>query len=178
MKKVKAVKKSNLYFKNTVQHPSVFREGYKKNTMIQRLQTLWLLFASAMAFITLKVSFFSGNKLVMNDKTYINEKQFVSLTGMSNMIIMVLTVGIAIASLVSIFLYNDRKMQLKITAAIVGVSIINIVLYYLQTKNFIPGEGTYVLTSLLVFCIPAFLLMAIRGIYKDEKLIKSVDRLR
>ncbi len=146
--------------------------------MIQRLQTLWLLFASALAFVTLKVSFFSGNKLVLNDKTYINEKQFVSLTGMSNMIIMVLTVGIAIASLVAIFLYNDRKMQLKITAAIVGVSIINIVLYFLQTKNFIPNEGTFVLTSLLVFCIPAFLLMAIRGIYKDEKLIKSVDRLR
>jgi hypothetical protein len=34
------------------------------------------------------------------------------------------------------------------------------------------------LTSLLAFAIPVFLVFAARGIWKDEQLVKSVDRLR
>lgn len=138
--------------------------------MLQRIQTVWLLIASALGFATLKFSFFSGNKLVEN------VKQFVSLNAKENIFILIVTIAIAVAALVTIFLYKDRKMQLKITIGILLVSILNIVLYYLQTKNFI--EGNTDLTSLLTFAIPVFLILAARGIWKDEQLVKSVDRLR
>ena len=140
--------------------------------MIQRLQSLWLLVASALAFATLQISFFSGNILVEN------VKQFQRFTAMSNILLMILTVAVASASLITIFLYKDRKMQLKIAIIVFVLSILDLIFYYLQTKKFIPTDWSFDLTSLFALAIPVFILMAIRGIYKDEKLIKSVDRLR
>jgi glucose uptake protein GlcU len=140
--------------------------------MLQRLQTVWLLLAAVLAFVSLKVSFFSGNILVEN------AKQFQNFTAMSNMLIMILTVGVGIASLITIFLFKDRKLQIKISFAVLAVAVLTIGLYYLQTKNYVPEEWTFDLTSLVTVAIPFLLFLAIRGIYKDEKLVKSVDRLR
>ena len=140
--------------------------------MIQRLQTLWLLFAAALAFTTLKISFFSGNIMVENTK------QFQRFTGMNHMLLMILTVVVGIGSLIAVFLYSNRKLQGKITAALMVLSIINLVFYYLQTNNFIPAEWSFDITALVAFAIPFFLFLAMRGIFKDEKLIKSIDRLR
>jgi len=140
--------------------------------MIQRLQTLWLLVASALAFTTLKVPFFSGNIMVEN------LNQFQRFTAMGNIFLMILTVAVGIAALITIFLYNDRKLQLKISILILTISLLNLFLFYLETKKFIPTDWSFNLTAAAAIAIPVFLLMAIRGIYKDEKLIKSVDRLR
>ena len=140
--------------------------------MIQRLQTLWLLVASALAFTTLKVPFFSGNIMVEN------LNQFQRFTAMGNIFLMILTVAVGIAALITIFLYNDRKLQLKISILILTISLLNLFLFYLETKKFIPTDWSFNLTAAAAIAIPVFLMMAIRGIYKDEKLIKSVDRLR
>ncbi|WP_153799428.1 DUF4293 domain-containing protein [Foetidibacter luteolus] len=140
--------------------------------MIQRVQTLWLLAASACAFLTLKLSFYSGNKLVEN------KPLFSSLTAMNNIPILILTVAVAIAALVIIFLYKDRKMQIRLTLATAVISILIVVLYFLQTKKFIPDQGNYDFTAFFPFLVPVFLFLAARGIYRDQKLIKSVDRLR
>jgi hypothetical protein len=139
--------------------------------MIQRIQTLWLLAASACGFATLKLSFYSGNKL---DAT--NVKQFLPLNAMTNTLLTVLTVCVAAACLVLIFLYKDRKRQLLVTLATFAVSIINIVLYFTEIKKFV--EGNYDITAILTFLVPVFLLLASWGIYKDERLIKNADRLR
>lgn len=140
--------------------------------MLQRLQTVWLLLVAVLAFVSLKVSFFSGNILVEN------VKQFQNFTAMSNMLIMILTVGVGIASLITIFLFKDRKLQIKISFAVLAVAVLNIILYYLQTKNYVPEEWTFDISSLITIAIPFLLFLAIRGIYQDEKLVKSVDRLR
>ncbi len=141
--------------------------------MIQRIQTIWLLLASIVAFLTLKFSFYSGH--LLNDA----QKQFISLSGSApSMLITVLTVTVAVASLVLIFLFKDRKMQLRITIAVLVLSIINIVLYFLKVQEFVSTESSFDLTAVLVFVVPVFLILAARGIYKDNKLIKSVDRLR
>ena len=140
--------------------------------MLQRIQTIWLLAASAAAFITLKLSFFSGKKYVDNVKT------FEELNGMSNVILMILTVALAVASLIIIFLYKDRKLQLKLTIAAFALSLLNLFVYYLQIKKFIPAEGKISITAIVAIIIPALILLAARAIWKDEQLIKSVDRLR
>lgn len=140
--------------------------------MIQRIQTLWLMMAGSMAFVSLKVSFFSGNILVENNL------QFQHFTGMNNFILLLLTVALGLASLVTIFMYGNRKKQLKIAAATSLLSVLNIVLYFYQTKKFIPSDWSYDLSAVVALSIPIFLLLAIRAIYKDEKLVKSVDRLR
>lgn len=140
--------------------------------MIQRIQTLWLVIASALAFITLKTSFFSGNILVDN------VKQFQHFTAMGHMLLMVLTVVVGLGALVAVFLYKDRKLQMRVVSAAMVLSILNLVIYYFQTKNFVPTDWSFDLTALLALAIPFFLFLATRGIYRDQKIMRSLDRLR
>ena len=96
-----------------------------------------------------------------------NVSQFTTLNAMTNVIL---------ASLIAIFLYKDRKMQLKIGVAALIVSLGCIGFYFKLIQNF--TTGTYALTSAIAFAIPVLLFFAVRNIYRDEKLVKSVDRLR
>lgn len=138
--------------------------------MIQRIQSFWLLLSSITALLTLKFSFYSGNKVVNN------VKQFFKMTGTSNFILMILTIAIGISSLILIFLFRDRKMQKGLTLIVMAASIGNIAIYLSLIKNYI--EGNYDLTAILVFIIPILLFMAFRGIWKDERLVKNANRLR
>jgi hypothetical protein len=141
--------------------------------MIQRLQSVWLLLAAAAAFCSLQFSFYSGNMIAANQA-----KSFAALNAQSNLLLLILSAGVGIASLISIFLYRNRKTQLRIVLITLLVSIINLVLFFTQTKKFVPGEGVYNLTAIFAIIVPVFLILAIRGIKKDEKLVKSLDRLR
>lgn len=140
--------------------------------MIQRIQTLWLALAAAIALLTLKFSIYSGN--VLDAAT--GEKKFIELTAVNNFIILVLTIAIAVASLISIFLYRDRKSQLRIAIVCLILSVVNLVLFMNQTKKF--TEGNYSITALIYLALPVLVILAAWGIYKDEKLIRSADRLR
>lgn len=141
--------------------------------MIQRLQSVWLLLAAAAAFCSLRFSFYSGNMIAENQ-----QKIFTSLTAQSHLLLLILTAGVGIASIIAIFLYKNRKMQLRIVLLTLLVSIINLVLFFMQTKKFVPGEGAFDLTAIFAIFTPVLLFFAIRGIRRDEKLVKSLDRLR
>lgn len=141
--------------------------------MIQRLQSVWLLLAAAAAFCSLQFSFYSGNMIAANQA-----KSFTALNAQSNLLLLILSAGVGIASLISIFLYKNRKTQLRIVLISLLVSIINLLLFFTQTKKFVPGEGNYDLTAIFAIVVPIFLILALRGIKKDEKLVKSLDRLR
>jgi hypothetical protein len=67
---------------------------------------------------------------------------------------------------------------LKLTIAAFALSLLNLFVYYLQIKKFIPAEGKISITAIVAIIIPALILLAARAIWKDEQLIKSVDRLR
>src|SRR5687768_15780399 len=101
--------------------------------MIQRLQSVWLLLAAAAAFCSLQFSFYSGNLIAANQA-----KSFVALNAQSNLLLLILSAGVGIASLISIFLYKNRKTQLRIVLVTLLVSIINLLLFYMQTKKFVP----------------------------------------
>jgi dipeptide/tripeptide permease len=139
--------------------------------MLQRIQTLWLLLASACALLTLKFPFFSGARPGANQANPID-----ALSATSTIPIVVLTVGLAIGMLIVIFLFKNRKLQLRLTVVGILVSIVIIFLYYLETKNF--TDGHYALSAIFSIAIPVLLSMAARGIRKDQKLVKSLDRLR
>jgi hypothetical protein len=142
--------------------------------MLQRIQTIWLLLAAVCAFLMVKLSFYSGNKILET-----GEKQYQALTGATSPIyVLILIVAVGIGALIATFLYKDRKTQNRLTIVTLLVSIINIVLLYLETKKFAAGEGNYDLSALLSVAVPVFLFLASRGIAKDQKLIKSLDRLR
>lgn len=140
--------------------------------MLQRIQTLWLLLASACAGLTMKFSFFSGNKPAAPGQP----ATFQSLTATGNMLIDILTVILLVGSLINIFNYKNRKLQFRVIIALIIISLVNIALYHRETKEFV--EGSFDLTSALTFAIPVLLFLAARGIRRDQRLVKSLDRLR
>ncbi len=135
--------------------------------MIQRIQSLYLFIVTA-----LFVSLFFTNFVVMNEIEY-------SVTDSVFMII--ITAAIALLALGTIFCFNNRTLQVR-------VSIFNMVLMlgwyvmaaYVTHKDlgtiFWGGDMKIVLTFPLISIILEYL--AIRGILKDDALVKSYDRLR
>ena len=146
--------------------------------MIQRIQSIWLLIASVLSFVSLQTSFFSGNKMIAGSTSTAPTATFIHLTGMSDLFTLILTIGIALLALITIFLYKNRPLQLRVSLAGLLGSVLLIVLYYLNSKKFIPGQGSLDLTALIVMGIPFCYFLAIRGIYQDENLVKSADKLR
>ncbi len=138
--------------------------------MLQRIQTIWLLLASACAFISLKVPFYSGTDSA-NIPSY-------RLMGTENFYLMLLTIAIGVIALFTIFLYSNRTLQLRLCLLGMLLEAGLIFLYYKQTTTFVAGTGTYSLTSILQLLILVFFFLAIRGINHDNKIIKDSNRLR
>jgi hypothetical protein len=123
--------------------------------MIQRIQSVYLFLAA--------LSFFGFS--------YFAIKSDNSLLQLNGWLIEVLAVG----SIITIFLYNGRKLQLFLVRLMMALVMINIpLLFLMQSAAEVAGSlSTY-------FLIVSFILLffAHNGIDKDEKLIKSLDRLR
>jgi hypothetical protein len=135
--------------------------------MIQRIQTIWLLLAAAASFATLKFSFYSGNK---------DNNLFEELTGSSHFLLMILSVAVGLLALITIFLYKNRKLQIRLSLLGIVLQLAVLAVYFQQLKTYV--QGNFTLTSGVSFIIPVFFILAWLGIRKDEKLIKSMDRLR
>ena len=139
--------------------------------MIQRIQTVWLFLAALFAALTYKFPFYSGN--ILNKE---NVQLYEKLVASSNFLILIFTAGLVAGTISMIFMYKNRRQQMWLTAAAAGLSIINIVLYFTELKKFVSGNMS--LTSVFALAIPVFFILAINGMWKDEKLVKSLDRLR
>ncbi|MEI9943470.1 MAG: DUF4293 domain-containing protein [Chitinophagaceae bacterium] len=135
--------------------------------MIQRQQTLWLLLSTISSFLTYKFPFYTGDL-----KTGVREE----LDGASNFFLLVLTGASLLISLIAIFLFKDRKMQLKLTVAGAAVALLILILYFAGMRQY--QKGSISLSCLFAFAILAGYIMAAKGIWKDEKLVKSLDKLR
>ena len=140
--------------------------------MLQRMQTVWLLLAAVCAFLTFKFSFYSG--MLPAESNPANPYEHITAT--SSMIILIFTVALVSSIIIDIFLFKNRKLQLRILLADILISLLNIFLYFGQTERF--NQGSYDLTAVFFLAIPVLLVLAARGIYKDQKLVKSLDRLR
>lgn len=136
--------------------------------MIQRIQSLWLLLAAACAFAGFKFSYYSGTKL--------NDIALHKLNATSTLLLMITTIAVGVLALVNIFLYKKRSLQLKLCVLGILLEAVLIFLYYRETTTF--TLGTYSLTSILHSIIVLAFVLAARSINKDEKLIKTSDRLR
>ena len=139
--------------------------------MIQRKQSLWLLLSVIVTSLSIKYPFFTGNILGTG-----GTKNYQVLNGQLDLVIMILSIVIASFSLFIIFLYKERKRQMLFTFISILLSLLLIFLYYKQTQLFF--DGTLSITSVFVLIIPVSLIFALIGIFNDEKLIKSVDRIR
>jgi len=141
--------------------------------MIQRLQSFWLLLAAICAFLTINFSFYSGN-IIVGDKPV----SFQYLNATFSIWLLIITIAMVCIGIIDIFLYKNRKLQGRLALLGLLLSLGNIFIYLREIHRFVEHEGSHTLTAIFVFAIPFFFFLAFRGIRKDEKLVKSLDRLR
>lgn len=139
--------------------------------MIQRSQSIWLLLASVCAFLSIEFPFFYINSIIPGVAT----EEF---TAKSKILLVVLTSILGALLLFTVFLYKNRKLQLRLTLLALVVGLLNIYLYFQYGYINITIKPGIALSSVFVFFIPVFCLMALVGIRRDIKLIKSLDRIR
>ena len=142
--------------------------------MIQRIQTLWLIIVAITAFATSQLTLYVGEQV---NKIEIPFK----LAG--NLLLAITIILLGIMALICLFLYKNRKLQFKISVFGVILSVGFLFLEYYVVENIFKPKnsiitGSYQIGALLPLVMVIFFFMAARGIYKDERLIKSMDRLR
>lgn len=140
--------------------------------MIQRQQTLWLLLSTIAAILSFMFPFVTGRELV--EKTQM--ERIADVDAGSNFFLLVLTGASIILSSVIIFLFKNRKQQMLLCLAGILLSALIIVLYILQMNKLI--KPTLALSCIFPFAVVVGYFMAFRNIRKDEKLIKTLDKLR
>lgn len=147
--------------------------------MIQRIQSLFLLLAAGAAFSLFGLPFAATDQAVpesqfFRDQAY-NIQDHIGLT--------VLFVLAGALALFALFSFNDRKRQLMLTRVALVADIIGIVLAVVlavvdggQAQYYDNPTDSLGLFMPLLFIV--FILLAMRYIRKDEKLVRSMDRLR
>ncbi len=144
-----------------------------------------MLLAVICAALTFKFAFYFGNmKVGLNGIAPLEVKAMPVFgagsvsAGSGSILILLVTVIILLGTIINIFYYKVRKKQLWMTIGLIFLSLLNILLYW--WKSGVPPfeSGNYSIGALLSLAIPVFLILAARGIMKDQKLVKSADRLR
>ena len=137
--------------------------------MIQRIQSIWLLLAAICVFLTLKFSTYVGTNKEQIPSTFLN--------GIATIPLIFVTLAVGIVTLITIFLYKNRKLQLRLTILAVLLQVGLMFLYYKEIETFV-GKGTFSIYAILHVAVIFFLILAARGISSDNKLIKDSSRLR
>jgi len=142
-------------------------------TMIQRIQSLWLLIVAIAAFATYTLTLYVG--VLANG----SEKRFLLA---DNFLLVIVIIALGLLAMVNLFLFKNRKLQFRLAVFGALFSIGFIFLEYLMVEGFkkdnAVATGFYQPGALLPIVMTVFFIMAARGIYKDEKLVKSLNRLR
>ena len=141
--------------------------------MIQRIQTIWLLLAAIASFLLTRIPLFVGKATGMPDRYYLATE---------SLPLFILAVVPGIIAVVAIFLFKNRKKQLRF--CLIGIFTTLPFLFWQMQKisDFVKVNSlttaNYYWGAILPLAVFTFFIFAIRNIRKDEKLIKSLDRLR
>jgi len=145
--------------------------------MIQRIQTIFL-FLAALAFVALFQFPFAISDVA--NSGFLADKDF---DVYDNEVLMVLAALGALIALVAIFLFKNRPLQIRLSylVIILGVLLLVVatVLFYneaaviFEKSQIDDSVGLYMPFLGLIFGF-----LAARYIRKDEKIVRSADRLR
>jgi len=151
--------------------------------MIQRIQTVYLLIVAGLmlAMLFLPLGYVNqGLNIEMLDVFGLHAMD-ADATLVTPYTLYYLPICSGILALITIFFYKRRKLQINLCY----LTIFSLVLFYvfLFMYIYVPGgkfpyNVEFVIAT--VFPIIAIIIefLAIRGIRKDEKLVRSLDRLR
>jgi len=165
----------------------IFAENFKN--MIQRIQTVFLLlvivlgvlfsFLPVLSFVSYDAGYIMGayKTILLVDPSVVIAK---------NMGVGVLEGVILLVSIIVIFLYKNRRLQmklLKLNILLVTLQVVALVMYVDAAKTVIGPESNDVVVGFKMGAlIPVLTLiltyLSIRFIKKDEDLVRAADRLR
>jgi len=138
--------------------------------MIQRIQSIWLLLAAMFNAVTFRFPFYSG------DWSKDTLPAVIDLNASTTIWLTILTVLDGLLAVITIFLFKNRKLQLRLTYLGVFLTMVLLTMYFLDISDFYSGNVA--IWAIFYFAILACYIFAARGIWRDQKLIKSMDRLR
>jgi len=129
--------------------------------MIQRIQSLYLLLAVLLSSGLLYVSHLTEYATSLESFFSVNYGFYL----------------IPFLTLITLLFFKKRKIQGVLILLIILFTFFPIVLYVLEIYNGVQASVLYATVSVYLLNI-IFLLLARRGIIKDEKLVRSIDRIR
>ncbi len=145
--------------------------------MIQRIQSVFLLIAAVAFALLFQFPFVVSD---VADEGFLADKDF---DVFDHIALMILAGVAASLTLISIFLFKKRKIQIRVTylSILVGISVLITagVMFYEQALVLFEKAAIHQRLGLylpLIGLIMGF--FAIRFIRKDDKIVKSMDRLR
>jgi hypothetical protein len=141
--------------------------------MIQRKQTIWLLLAAIFAFLYTQVPLYEAITAMGEEIKFIPTQ---------SLLLFAVAIGVGLIAVTAIFLFKKRPTQFKLSLVGLLLSILLIALEVWQIENFksntTVAKANYSYGSLLPIAMVVLFILAIQGIRRDEKLVKSLDRLR
>lgn len=159
----------------------------KHYNMIQRMQSIYLTLVLLLALLSLFGSTLhfvdaSGNAIKLMTSGSLTAQDGQNAGQVANMWpVAIILILLSLLSLIAIFLFKNRKIQLIIAIGVIIMSaglIIALAWYGFKVisdfnLNIAPGISIAIPFLILVFSVLAY-----RGILKDDRLVKSYDRLR
>ena len=143
--------------------------------MIQRIQSVWLLLAALSGFLITEVPLF-----IVRLVTHVEKH----IMAMESLLLFSVSIGLACLAAACIFLFRNRSLQFKlavlgviVSVVLIGLEVWRIGKYRTQYAGNLTSSSYY-WGSLLPIVMAICFVLAARGIYKDDKLVKSQDRLR
>lgn len=155
--------------------------------MIQRIQSLFLLMTTLVSLLFLKGSYLnfidkSGSVIEITFRGIIRDTGGQGFVLIEKLLpLSFLFILIPVLSLVTLFIFKNRKIQLWLILSLImlisGFIVVSIYYSWFVISEYgaeiVPGFKMIIPVLILVFTVLAY-----KGIRKDDRLIKSYDRLR
>lgn len=157
--------------------------------MIQRIQSIWLALAaiaSALLFFFPVATYFTEDIESLKFFAYglysnlplPLETFYRPLMKYSVLLALLVT---TIIPVITIFLYKNRPRQIYLSRLTILLNVVLLVVFFLLADSFEKVTGCHVSYGIACY-LPIFsivmLFLAIRGVKKDEALVRSADRIR
>jgi hypothetical protein len=155
--------------------------------MIQRIQSVWLFLATCSLFALLLFPYIHILDMDGTTRSVRVTGVYENLNGQvvqteAFLALTVVTIIVALIPFIIIFFYRNRKLQITLSYVtillIIGLSFWTAQVAKAQAGNISLGLENYGLGVALPPIAILFMILALKGIRKDEKLIRSADRLR
>lgn len=144
--------------------------------MIQRIQTVWLLVAGLLTLATFELAFYKADL-----KDGVTSKMLTTVNT-PNILVYMAVIVLAAICFGAIALFKKRPLQSRL--CLLGI-VVSIGLLILEDHQVDVAEAMATFSSgswrpgiALPILIIVALILAMRGIRKDQKLVKSLERLR